>query len=127
MKIIMITLVAACMSALLAKSSARVSVCPPCEAFIAQVTPFYYKKQNKIRIILTLFLLYQPRARQLCLSEAAQASWCARTLMPPLHKSIHPFSKIQIGRSNCNDYFSSRMHISFVGQKQLKSLGVSAF
>jgi hypothetical protein len=38
-KIVMITLVVACKSALLVRSSASVSVCPFCDAHIAQVYP----------------------------------------------------------------------------------------
>jgi hypothetical protein len=73
----MITSSAACSSALLARSSASVSVSPSCEANIAQVSPFYFK------------------------------------------------SKIKFKRSNYDDY-SSRMQVSFVGQKQRECLGVSA-
>jgi hypothetical protein len=37
------TLLAACTSALFARSSATVSVYPPCEAHIRQVSPLYFK------------------------------------------------------------------------------------
>jgi hypothetical protein len=44
-----ITLFATCKSALLTRSSASVSVCPPSEAYIAQVHPSYFKKENKMK------------------------------------------------------------------------------
>jgi hypothetical protein len=47
--IAMITLVAASKSALLARSSASVSVCPSCEAHIAQVYPSFFNSKIKFK------------------------------------------------------------------------------
>jgi hypothetical protein len=73
----MITRLAAFASAFLAKSSASLSVSPPLEAHIAQVSPFYVKGTIKFKA------------------------------------------------SNYDGYSISRICVSFVGQKQRESLGVT--
>jgi hypothetical protein len=126
----MLTRLAACRSALLARSSASVSVCPLTDAIIAQVPPFYFKSKIKFKrlnnddyLISRMHVSSVGQKQRECLGVTF--IWGFHCTSPSI--LFQKKNKIETVESwsNYDDYSISCMHVSFIGQKQRKCLGVT--